>query len=316
MKSLKIVSAAFLLTISSVTFAQSTEKATVKVWGNCSMCESVIEKAAKIDGVVSADWDETTKMLQVVYKSSKTDLLKIQEKIAAKGYDTEKVRANDDVYAKLHGCCKYERELAASATETKKEQKKEGAQHHQVVQMQASAEPVVAVKSTGTNAVQTYKEATLQASGLTCALCTNAINSALEQLDFIGDISVDLNTSSFNIKFKEGKAVNFDGIRDAVQEAGFSVAKLSVLTNFDAVKVKQDSHVEVGGLNLHFMSVKEQQLNGDKWLAVVDKNFVGAKEYKKYSKATTLACYETGQMGACCTGGAKTNSTRIYHVTL
>ena len=90
-------------------FAQSkTEK--FKVFGNCSMCEKTIEKAANaVEGVTSADWDKTTKMMNVTFDKSKTNLHKVHMAIAKVGYDTEMHKANDEVYNKLPGCCKYDR---------------------------------------------------------------------------------------------------------------------------------------------------------------------------------------------------------------
>ncbi|MFN0176881.1 MAG: heavy-metal-associated domain-containing protein [Saprospiraceae bacterium] len=80
-----------------------------KVYGNCGMCEKRIEKAAAIDGVISADWDEETKLLTVQFDETKLKPGKIHQAVAAIGHDTDKVRAEDRVYDKLHGCCKYER---------------------------------------------------------------------------------------------------------------------------------------------------------------------------------------------------------------
>ena len=81
-----------------------------KVLGNCGMCEKRIEKAAKIKGVSSAEWDVETKMLTVSFDETKTKPSKIHAAVAAAGHDTEKVKADDKVYANLHGCCQYERE--------------------------------------------------------------------------------------------------------------------------------------------------------------------------------------------------------------
>jgi len=45
----------------------------------------------------------------VKYKSDLTDIDEIQKKIASVGYDTEKYKADDEVYENLHYCCKYDR---------------------------------------------------------------------------------------------------------------------------------------------------------------------------------------------------------------
>jgi hypothetical protein len=87
----------------------STKTETIKVWGECETCKANIERAAKIDGVRKASWDMKTKMLSLVYDPFKTNSYDIQKKIAAVGYDTEKYKADDKVYAKLNACCKYER---------------------------------------------------------------------------------------------------------------------------------------------------------------------------------------------------------------
>ena len=98
----------FLLLSISMMAQNKTEK--VKVYGNCSMCENRIEKAAKsIQGVTVADWDKNTKMLKVTFDASKTDVHKVQKAIAKVGHDTQMYRAKNEVYQELSGCCKYER---------------------------------------------------------------------------------------------------------------------------------------------------------------------------------------------------------------
>ncbi len=101
-------------------FAQSkTEE--IKVYGSCGMCETRIEKAAKsVDGVITAEWDQKTKMLKVSYDKSKTNSQKIQKAVAKVGHDTEMYKADDKVYNALHSCCKYERK---PVVDTKKSNK-------------------------------------------------------------------------------------------------------------------------------------------------------------------------------------------------
>jgi periplasmic mercuric ion binding protein len=86
---------------------QKTEA--IKVWGTCNMCKARIEKAAKVEGVVKAEWNKDTKILNLVYNPSIISSDAIQKKIAAVGHDTEKYRADDQVYNSLDACCHYER---------------------------------------------------------------------------------------------------------------------------------------------------------------------------------------------------------------
>jgi copper chaperone CopZ len=73
------------------------------------MCKERIEKAARIKGVQKANWNVKTKMLNVSFDSTKTTLYSIQKSIAAVGHDTREVKASDESYNALHGCCQYER---------------------------------------------------------------------------------------------------------------------------------------------------------------------------------------------------------------
>lgn len=120
MKTLKIIVVSILVTLlGSNSYAQmhdhskmamaTTKTETIKVLGNCETCQARIEKAAKVEGVNKASWDKTTKLLTLVYDPSAVKSDDIQKKIAAVGHDTEKYKADDKVYAKLPGCCQYER---------------------------------------------------------------------------------------------------------------------------------------------------------------------------------------------------------------
>ena len=51
---------------------------TFKVMGVCDMCKKRIEKALKTKGVENAQWDIDTKLLSVVFDTTKITLEKIQ----------------------------------------------------------------------------------------------------------------------------------------------------------------------------------------------------------------------------------------------
>ena len=93
-------------------FAQSNDIRTDSflVAGNCGMCKKRIEDAAYIKGVKRADWSADTKMLTVVYRPSKTDTTVIQQNLAKAGHEAGLVKANEDAYNSLPGCCHYRTE--------------------------------------------------------------------------------------------------------------------------------------------------------------------------------------------------------------
>lgn len=92
--------------------------ATVKIYGNCEMCESTIEKAGNTKNTTIVDWNKDTKLALITFDSTKTNQDEILKRIALAGYDSDQFLAPDDVYAKLKDCCQYER---VAKTEIKEE---------------------------------------------------------------------------------------------------------------------------------------------------------------------------------------------------
>lgn len=158
--------------------------------------------------------------------------------------------------------------------------------------------------------------AKLQASGLTCAMCSRAVYKNLEALPFVDKIDTDLNGSAFILDFKDGNPVDIDAIRKKVEDAGFSVAALNITASFKDLPVKSDKHFNFQGNVFHFLDVKEQVIDGEKTLRVVDKNFVSSKEQKKFQGMTAMDCYKTGMAASCCSNEGIESPARIYHVTL
>lgn len=106
----KVLSLVALFTFGAFTVLAGNKTEKFKVYGNCGMCESRIEKAASaVDGVSKADWNKENKMLEVTFDDSKTSVDKVEKAIAKVGHDTPNFTANNDVYDSLPGCCHYER---------------------------------------------------------------------------------------------------------------------------------------------------------------------------------------------------------------
>jgi copper chaperone CopZ len=139
----------------------------------------------------------------------------------------------------------------------------------------------------------------LQASGLTCSMCSNAINKALKTLDFVDKVETNLKTSTFEITFKQGKRVDFDLLKNKVEGAGFSVANFVAAIQFNNVQVKSNQAVTVGDKTFQIVNAKDQVLNGTKPVKIIDKGFVSSREYKKNSVAS-----------------ADTKNGKVYHVTI
>lgn len=125
MKSLKYIMTALVMLSFGMSNAQikNAKTETVKIYGNCGMCETTIENAGNVKKVAQVDWNKDTKMATITYDVKKTNQDEILKRIALAGYDSDKFLAPDDVYSKLAGCCQYERvnkpvAKAESKTET------------------------------------------------------------------------------------------------------------------------------------------------------------------------------------------------------
>lgn len=106
----KIMVATFvLLSITINAQIKNSKTETVKIYGNCGMCETNIEKAGTIKRVAKVDWNQETQMATLTYDTAKTNQDEILKRIALAGYDSDKFLAPDDVYNNLHGCCQYDR---------------------------------------------------------------------------------------------------------------------------------------------------------------------------------------------------------------
>ena len=73
------------------------------LWGR------IEEAAGALEGVITADWNQNTKIMHLEFDSEKVSVEQVELAIAAVGHDTENHRAPDAVYEDLPGCCLYDR---------------------------------------------------------------------------------------------------------------------------------------------------------------------------------------------------------------
>lgn len=113
MRSLEKTMMAILLLLSVVVSSaqiKNSKTESVKIYGNCGMCEAKIEKAGSLNNIASVDWNADTKMALLTYDSKVTNQDEILKRIALAGYDSNKFLAPETAYSKLSGCCQYNRE--------------------------------------------------------------------------------------------------------------------------------------------------------------------------------------------------------------
>jgi copper chaperone CopZ len=175
---------------------------------------------------------------------------------------------------------------------------------------------IISIALFGLQSNAQFTNAALQASGLTCSMCSKAVKTALEKVPFVEKVQVNLKTQEYNLTFKANDAVDFDALAKAVEDAGFSVSALKVTADVNGLDVKKDTHLKIGNQYFHFLNAANQSLNGSTSFTLVDKSFVPAKAYKKWSTATKMECVQTGKAAACCTSDGVAGNARVYHAVI
>ena len=120
----------------------------------------------------------------------------------------------------------------------------------------------------------------LQASGLTCSMCSNSINKALKTLDFVDKVEADIKKYTFEISFKANSTVDFDMIKKKVEGAGFTVSGFVASIVFNNVQVTNNQPINIGDKIFYFVNAGGQSVNGVKEIKIIDKGFVSLKEFK------------------------------------
>jgi copper chaperone CopZ len=97
--------------LSRVSGIKNAQQVTVKIDGDCPMCEKTIETTGTVKGEALVDWDVDAKTAKITYDSARTDLDAILKRIAYAGYDNERYLAPQQAYDALPSCCQYMRTL-------------------------------------------------------------------------------------------------------------------------------------------------------------------------------------------------------------
>jgi copper chaperone CopZ len=160
------------------------------------------------------------------------------------------------------------------------------------------------------------KKVSIQASGLTCSMCSNSIYKALKSIDFVEKVDANIKNSTFEITFKPNVNVDFDKLKNKVEDAGFFVSGFWATIHFDDLEIKNDMPVSAIGKNLIFVHIADQQLNGDKTIKFLDKGYVSAKEFKKNRALTTKESYKIDVAEETSVQNGIPKGSRVYHVTI
>ncbi len=121
----------------------------------------------------------------------------------------------------------------------------------------------------------------IMATGLTCSMCSNAINKQLKTIDEVENVDIDLNKNLFIVRLKNNNTLSPKMFKDKVEKAGFFVGSMVLFINFRNQTVEDNKQID----KYIFIDTKAQTLNGVAKVRVLDKGYVTTKEHKKLVKS-------------------------------
>ncbi len=128
-----------------------------------------------------------------------------------------------------------------------------------------------------------FISAQLDLAGLTCSLCSNSVEKSIRQLDFVENISIDLNSNLSEVVFKPGKKADISALAQKVYDAGFSVLSLTATFDFSQ-QAMDDTGFAFANDRYIFVHNKQTFMNGKVRLRFIGPKFLSRKEYKSWEK--------------------------------
>lgn len=153
---------------------------TLRVDGDCPMCEKTIEKVAFVKGEAHADWDVDAKTALITWDSTRTTEDAVLRRIAEAGYDNERYLAPDAAYAALPGCCQYERSMKRTPAATTETHDHAGHDH---ATAQTAAAPATDPLSAVFTAYFHLKDALVSADAALAMKTASELDGALHNVD-------------------------------------------------------------------------------------------------------------------------------------
>ena len=141
------------------------------------------------------------------------------------------------------------------------------------------------VMLTGLKSNAQISKVEIMATGLTCSMCSNAINKQLKSLTEVDSIGTDLNTNTFTVYFKENKELQPKVLKNAVEKAGFFVGSMVLTAKFHTPTIEDNTVLKVNDATYTFIDIKNPVAHTVAKYRVLDKGFVTQKEYKKLVKS-------------------------------
>lgn len=135
-----------------------------------------------------------------------------------------------------------------------------------------------------TSSYAQISKAEIIATGLTCSMCSNAINKQLKAMPEVEKVMIDLNNNTFVVNLKNNSLVTPQILKSNIEKTGFFVGSMILTMDANNVAPKDNSSFKDASGTYVFVGSDEKSGNEKLRLKVLNSGFVTKKEYKKSAK--------------------------------
>lgn len=135
-----------------------------------------------------------------------------------------------------------------------------------------------------TSSYAQISKAEIVATGLTCSMCSNAINKQLKAMPEVEKVMIDLNSNTFVVNLKKNSSITPQDLKNNIEKTGFFVGSMILTIDANNVKPKDNDSFKNASGTYVFVGSDEKAANEKLRLKVLNSGFVTKKEYKKSAK--------------------------------
>ncbi len=121
------------------------------------------------------------------------------------------------------------------------------------------------------------------ATGLTCSMCSNAINKQLKKNSEVEKVTTDLNSNTFTIFFKENAKTTPQNLKESIQKAGFFVGEMKVTYQVKKQKTIPNKMITLDNIQVVTLNEKPLLINGLVVFKIFNQGYLIQKEFKKFA---------------------------------
>lgn len=133
------------------------------------------------------------------------------------------------------------------------------------------------------NSYAQISKAEIIATGLTCSMCSNAINKQLKTLPEVEKVLIDLNSNTFMVYLKKDSAITPKALKANVEKAGFFIGSMVLTMEVDKAQKNNSGFKNESGTYI-FVDSNDNSVEESIRLKVLNSGYVTKKEYKQSTK--------------------------------